>query len=218
MNRGASMRLLIVFLSAGVAFGADQSKFAPVKATPFSGEPITLAVGSPSVDASKIHPYRAQWTETFVTPANQVMVTGTWTDHVEAIEWKGRKALKRTVTVDRPQRNIHSTTTLIVDAATFEPLMTEESEAGKPADLHLEYSGTRVTGQRPDEAKAIQPVAAHVGTKAFDTLGGMSDLFPATLPLRAGFAARFPNFSITAGPDADPSSVTWLTLRVKRQD
>lgn len=194
------MALLILAAAA-----AAQPRFAPVKATPFAAEAATLHVGSRDVDASKIRPYRAEWKETFATPANQVIISGTWTDRVERIQWNGREALKRTVTVDRPERNIHAVTTLIVDAHTFAPLMTEESEAGKPADLHFEYHATRLRGRRRDEgSETVHDIAANLPLKAFDTLGGMTDLFPAALPLRDGYAARFPNVSATVSKEAPP--------------
>lgn len=205
------MKIWMTLLFAVTA--AAQPQFAPVKATPFGSEPVKLSVDDPSIDATKIKPYRAKWKETFVTPANQVMVIGTWTDEVQRANVDGRSVIKRTITVDRPQRNIHAFTMLVVDGRTFAPLVTEESEVGKPADLHLEFRGTHVTGKRHEES-----IDAHVPVKAFDTLAGMTDLFPATLALRAGYAARFPNFSTSVGDSADPAAVTWITLQVKRQD
>ena len=62
-------------------------------------------VAGPQVSAASVSsctiadPYKVS-----VSPANQVIVSGTWTDQVERVTIDGKNVLKRTVLVDRPQR------------------------------------------------------------------------------------------------------------------
>ena len=205
--------LIVSVASAALAQTPAEPKFSPVQATRAALTTVVLKLNDPEVDASRIKPYKVQWKETFVTPLNQVIPNGTWTDVVERTSIDGKEVLKRTVTVDRPQRGIHASTVLIVNGKTFAPVTTEEVEPGKTPDLHFDFAGTHIAGNRK-----TRKIDATVETAAFDTLGGMTDLVPATLPLRPGYTARFPNFSATISENDDPASITWITLQVKRQD
>lgn len=213
MRKPWMLLLSVAGLATGTFAQSPEPQFSPVQATHPALAPVVLKVNDASVDASRIKPYKVQWKETFVTPANQVVVNGTWTDEVERITVDGKDVLKRTVSVDRPQRGIHSIIVLTVNGRTFAPITTEEVQAGKAPALHFDFAGKRISGYRD-----TRKIEARVPIEAFDTLGGMTDLFPASLPLRAGYAARFPNFSATISADDDPATITWITLQVKRQD
>jgi hypothetical protein len=207
---------LVVLLSAA-APAPERTKVVPVRAAAPSAETTRLSVGDPSVDASFLEPYMSRWKETFVSTGFKVIDFGTTTDEVTVTEESGRKLIHRSVALDRPS-GISSRTTLVVDAKSFAPVSTNESQSGGER-LALAFIGMRMSGERKaSESASTHSLSAALRTRAFDYFGGMNDLLLAALPLRTGATFEIPAVAVTLGAEYPEDGVITVTLHVRRED
>lgn len=169
--------------------------------------PALLRVGDARVNARALQPYKARWKETLVDPTNRVIERGFRDDHLDRQTNDGREELVRTVVVTEPDGSIRESIRVVVDGATFAPIRSEWRAGGR--SFEFDFHGQAISGLRINEPGGPpSKISATVWQPVFDYYGGMTDLFLATLPRRAGVYS-FPATLVTGGAGAAPDGLDW---------
>jgi hypothetical protein len=176
-----------------------------------------LRVGDPSVDAARIQPHERHWKVTLATIQNRIVEFGDWKETVTRGEVSGRPTLERRIALDSPDGKPKERVLLVVDAKTFAPVRTEEERPDLGTHLRYTFDGRRLRGERSPLSPGEPPrhIDVRLEVECFDYLGGMMELFFASLPLKEGYAVTFPAALATSDPVAAQDGIAWITARVK---
>jgi hypothetical protein len=176
-----------------------------------------LHVGHAAVDASRIQPHERHWKVTLANMQNRIIEFGDWKETVTRGDASGRPTLERRIALDSPDGKPKERVRLVVDAKTFAPLKTEEERPDLGSYLRYTFEGRRLRGERSPASPGDPPrrIDLRLAVECFDYLGGMMELFFATLPLKEGYAATFPAALATSDPAAAQDGIAWITARVK---
>lgn len=172
-----------------------------------------LKVGDANVTGSHLKPYTNRWTFTQQKPGGAAEPAGTWSDSMEAIDFQGRRALKRTQIAKYDKKRIQLTFVSIFDPATMEPFSFDYSRSDNGNIRHVEFKHSIATYQHTDSTGATpEESTVKLGQPVFDFYGGMYGILVSALPLKDGYTAEIPSF------DTNKMAIDWVPVRVKGRE
>jgi hypothetical protein len=173
---------------------------------------VRLKVGDAAVTGAHLKPYTNLWNFTMQKPGTAAKPAGTWSDWLEAVDFHGKPAMKRTQ-VAKYDKGIQLTFVSIFDPATMEPLSFDYARSDNGNVRHVDFQHSTATYRHTDDKDAkSEEATANLGQPVFDFYGGMYGVLISTLPLKEGYAAEIPAL------DTNKMGVDWVPVRVKGRE
>lgn len=211
--RSLHILVLTIFLVSGTIRAGSSAGSGQPKASPEDGQPNSVKVGDAKLTGSQLRPYTNLWTMSQQKPGRPSERAGTWSDSLEAINYEGRSAMKRTQIAKYDKKGIQLTFVSIFDPKTMAPFSFDYSRSDNGNIRHVEFRQENVTYRHTDSTDSKpEEATAKLDRQVFDFYGGMYGVLISTLPLAEGYTARIPAL------DTNTMAIDWVPVQVKGRE
>jgi hypothetical protein len=211
--RSVHILFLAIFLAGGTTRAGSSTDSGQSKASLEDGQPTSVEVGDAKLTGSQLRPYTNLWTMSQQKPSGPSEKAGTWSDLLEAINYEGRAAMKRTQIAKYDKKGIQLTFVSIFDPKTMAPFSFDYSRSDNGNIRHVEFRQENVTYRHTDSTDSKpEEATAKLDRQVFDFYGGMYGVLISTLPLAEGYTARIPTL------DTNTMAIDWVPVQVKGRE